>query len=325
MVKHHRRSCVRSGEGIVSVAREKYTRKAWLRTTYAMKPVATVALQCVLLQMGFNVSCLCERHRRKDHVWQDTMEALTSHVKYTWGQRAKVHAVPETTAEPRDLGTWGWQLAWRGKRDREVPTCCGNQGRHSLHVTIRERQDSRVYIFLNGAFKRTWKIVVRRCNKVLVMLIYCREYWSVSCHFRRCDEATSNHNQKHVVTSVMSLRCALQVRSRSFEVETYVSEGKRISKHARRPSSNLRDASAVNVIFHENEINMSWQVEFMLWQSDNTLAECWRRRRKLSFLTCTQKCDMMFDRKTTGEISNLGSFVRAGKVNERYEDNDNLS
>ena len=40
--------------------------------------VATVALQCVQQQIGFNVSCLCERHSRKDHVWQDTMEALTS-------------------------------------------------------------------------------------------------------------------------------------------------------------------------------------------------------------------------------------------------------
>ena len=71
----------------------------------------------------------------------------------------------------------------------------------------------------------------------------------------------------------MSFLCALQVSSRSFEAEMYVLESKRTSKHTRRISTNLRDASAVNVIFYENEINMRWQVETMLWQSDNALTE----------------------------------------------------
>ena len=208
MAKQRRRSCVTE----------------WRSNSEAMETVETVALRCVLLQMEFNVSCLYERHRRKDDVWQDTVEALTSYAKCLWDQREKVHAVPETATEPRDLGTWRSQLTWRGKRDREVPTCCGHHAPQRdgktdiLSMLPQERVKIVGCIFYQRGIQKNLKKVVSKWNKILAKLNYCREFWSVSCRFLRCGEATRDENQKHVVITVMSLPCALQVSSQTSDI-----------------------------------------------------------------------------------------------------------
>ena len=327
MIKHRQQSC--DTNPVETVSKVSDLRENWHWEKAFFEVIWCVGLRsihllsrCVLLTDGIQsiisvANVIVEKMTFDRILWKrsrhtsNTYERSTGECTY----RSKNDCI---TTRPRDMRLTTDMTRKTGPRStdmlRESCSSARWKGRHSLHVTIREGvEDSRLYLFVNGTFKRTWKIAVSKCNKVLAMLNGCRGYWSVCCRFRRCGEATSNHNQKHVVTSVMSLLCALQVSSRSFEAETYVSDGKRISKHARRASANLRDASAIIVIFF-TKMKLPWDDKSKpcFWQSDNALTECWWRRRKLSFLPWTQECDMMFGRKTTVETNKLGSYVHAG-------------